>query len=74
VGPVSVRSWVCLLTITDRITARLKNSEHGQSAVEYIGILALVALIVLALSQSQVVSRAATAITNAVRDLFTAPS
>lgn len=57
-----------------RWLVRVHTSERGQTVVEYIGVLALVALIVLALTQSQLVSRAVTTVTDAVRDLFSPPS
>lgn len=56
------------------IALRVRGGERGQSAVEFIGVLALVALIVLALTQSELLSSARGAITDAIADLFTAAS
>lgn len=64
---LSLRLWLGLLAVTDR----LRRDERGQSAVEFIGVLALVALVVLALTQSELLSSARAAVTDAMADLFT---
>lgn len=65
-----VRLWVGVLLAAEALADRIRHGERGQSAVEYIGILALVALIVLALTQSELLSGARRAVTEAVANLF----
>lgn len=68
-----IRLWVGVLLAVDALTDRMRRGERGQSAIEYIGVLALVALIVLALTQSELLSGARRAVLDALANLF-APS
>lgn len=65
-----VRLWVGVLLAAGALSDRIRRDERGQSAVEVIGILALVALLVLSLTQSEVLSGVRRAVTDAVADLF----
>jgi Flp pilus assembly pilin Flp len=69
-----LRTWVVLQTTAWQLGERVRSDERGQTATEYILVLALVALIVLALTQSSIRSRAEEAIQTAVENLFTAPN
>jgi Flp pilus assembly pilin Flp len=60
------RLWLGLLAVVEAV----RRGERGQSAVEFIGVLALIALIVLALTQSELLSGARRAVSEAVGDLF----
>lgn len=69
-----IRLWVGVLLAVEALADRVRRGERGQSAVEYVGILALVALIVLALTQSQLLSGARRAVSEAVTNLFSPSS
>lgn len=69
---LAIRTYAYLVVTATNLKDRLTDEDRGQTAVEYILVLALVALIVLALTQSTIVSQAGTRITQAVTELFTA--
>lgn len=71
---LTIRTWVILHTAASQLAERVRGDERGQTALEYILVLALVALIVVALTGSNIVSDAEEKISEAVRDLFADPT
>lgn len=67
---LAIRTYAFLVVTATTLKDRLTDEDRGQTAVEYILVLAFVALIVVALTSAGIVGQARTFVGNAVRDLF----
>lgn len=66
-----IRTYAFLAVTATNLKDRLTDEDRGQTALEYILVLALVAVVVFALTQSNIGTRAQTFITEATGKLFT---
>jgi Flp pilus assembly pilin Flp len=69
-----LRTYTSMLLVATRLGQRVTRDERGQTALEYVGIMLIVAAIVAAIAGSGLIGNVTNWISQAVQNFSTAPS